>query len=128
MKITDYRDAYIQTVTAGMSVDDALVSLKQVLQKNKRFSLYPRILKSILKKIDQKQNMTVVTLATEKDFHVFETKIKQILHTFNAQERPQISIQKNIIGGFIIKNNATVVDASYKRILLDTYHRIIKDI
>ena len=97
------------------------------LNNKKRTSLLPKILKEVRKYIElaQKKDVTEIVLKNKNDFSKFEEKIKEVSNNFNLEDI-KIVENKNIVGGFILRNSKYVYDKSYKQGLLKMYQKITK--
>ena len=99
----------------------------QELKKKDRIKLLPKILREVKKYFDlaKKQDITEVVLKDRKDFEKFKEKISEFSDKFNLEDL-KITENKNIVGGFILKNSKYIYDKSHKQGLLKIYRKIVK--
>jgi len=97
------------------------------LKAKDKISLLPKILKEVKKyfELAKKQDFTEVILKSEKDLEKFKEKMSQFSDKFNL-DNLKIVENKNIVGGFILKNSKYIWDKSYKQGLLKLYKKLTK--
>jgi len=97
------------------------------LKNKKKITLLPKIFKEVEKYTDlaTKKDMTELILKNKNDLEKFKEKISSVEKEFNLDDLA-ITENKNIIGGFILKNSKKILDKSYKKKLLKIYENIKK--
>lgn len=104
-----YAQALVALVHKGMSPKDAVNKLAEMLKKTGKSRIMAQ-LKPALMRLQNKESGAVVYVA----------------HKHDAKHAPQASdtrviIDDSLIGGWRMVNGNTLVDASYKKQLLDMY-------
>ncbi len=99
----------------------------QDLKRKDRIKLLPKILKEVQKYIDlaKKQDITEIVLRNKDELEKFQEKLSAVSKEFNLDDL-KIVENKNIVGGFILRNSKYIWDKSYKKGLLKLYQRLVK--
>jgi F0F1-type ATP synthase delta subunit len=123
MIVRDYINAAYELLEKDEK--DTLPRLKQYLEKKGLMKLYPRILRGLMEKIRRNETSGVpkVILARENDGAAYKNEIHGALQKMGMQNY-DVVVDDSIIGGFIVKGKTLQVDGSYKRTLLEAYHRL----
>ncbi len=97
------------------------------LKNKNKISLLPKILNEVKKyfELAKKQDITEIILKDKKDLEKFKDKLNEMSDKFNLDDL-KITENKNIVGGFILKNSRYIWDKSYKEGLLKLYKKLIK--
>ncbi len=97
------------------------------LQKKNKIILLPKILREIKKNIQiEKNNLkSKIILKNKNDFAKYQDKLNKYQDFFNLKEL-EIIENKNIVGGYILKNKKYKIDNSYKKKLLSLYNKIVQ--
>ena len=96
------------------------------LKEKKQIVLLPRIYNE-LKKLFEKENKlksSVLILENNKNLLGYKKELQKYENIFNLKNL-KIEINKNIIGGFVIKNRKNILNNSHKKKLLDLYQKFI---
>ena len=113
-----YAQALWKSIENGRAPKDAVASLGQLLTKQGRAGLFPRIQKAFLRLAESKKNMRPrIFVANEKDS----------THAFKASgiDEADVCIDTSLIGGWRLEGSDEIVDRSFKKYLLDIYNGAI---
>lgn len=127
MHIQSYIQAAVETLEKGVSPVDVLARLKELLKKHGRYTSYKRIVRSLYKHMTTRDtlNKTVIELARESDLNESIAHIHSNNDPDIKNKTYEVKIKPELIGGYVLKNRNNKFDASFKKKLLATYHRII---
>ena len=120
-----YAQALWKMVEGGMSPAKAVHELRDLLKARGREALLPRIGRAFARIAEREGKRTGVTLsvAREKDERAAKSAVKQILAEFGVEPKEgNIHVDDSLIGGWRLEGREHLVDASYKRILVDVYN------
>lgn len=119
-----YARALWEMIGRGAEPRAAVQALHHSLQERGRQSLMPRIAVAFahLAGRESKKNAAVLSVAREKDAHTRE--IKEALGEIGVDPRDvTVTVDPHLIGGWRFEGGGRLVDASYKKYLLDVYNR-----
>ncbi len=85
------------------------------LRRKRRLYLLPRILKAYQRYLRRKKGLLI--FAREPDKEVLEKIKRTFRDVFGESQITEIKIDKNIVGGFIIKTENFLIDASIRGLL-----------
>lgn len=123
-----YAQALWQMVKGGMAPHKAVSQLKDLLEKQGRLALFPRIARACAR-IAEKEGKTstmVLTVAREKDERHAKTAAKEVLATLTADAGDlETQVDDSIIGGWRLEGRSILVDHSHKSRLLALYNRVV---
>lgn len=111
----------------GMTPHAAVKAVKELLEKQGRVALLPRIARAFARLAERQSNKNdmVLTVAREKDERRAKSEVKEILATLNAEDASlKTQVDDSLIGGWRLEGRGTLVDNSYKARLLDIYQRV----
>src|ERR1043166_2042061 len=116
---TLYAQALWHVIEKGRSPKEAVSSLADVLKKQGRIELLPRI-KRALVRLAARENAkrAKIYVAHEKD-------AKHALHASGAHDA-EVRIDANLIGGWRLESADGLVDKSFKKQLLDIYNSVVE--
>lgn len=122
-----YAQALKEIIRDGKGNEETIgVSFVNLLKKKGHIKLLPQILKEFEKfsekDIDTKQ--VVLTVARIADENRFKSDALQYITGFD-EGHLKTKIDESLVGGFKIETKDIVVDASYKKKLLNLYREII---
>jgi len=122
----DYTEATYQCIEDGMSTGDALEKLRALLEKRGHESLYPGILRTLLRFVEVREvkDMPVVTIANESSHSTLKKEITEALKALGTEDAPNIVCDERLVGGFHVRYQDKAVDNSYKQRLLTLYRNI----
>ena len=125
------KQAYITALTSALlvtkDVEAVLTSTKALLKEKGHERLWPGVLKGVVRALEKYEidQTPEITLAKEGALSVAE--LKAALAEINvASETIRTTIDPNIVGGFILQHQDTMLDKSYKRALVDIYQKVTK--
>ncbi len=110
---TDKKNAILEEIFSTKISPESLKFLKFILKKSREELLFD-IIKRFLELHDEKLgivNATIVSAVELSELH--KTEVKQKLEKYtNKKIRSEYKLDKNIIGGFLVKIGDTVLDAT----------------
>lgn len=117
-----YAEALYQLTQDEKDSSKVVGNLIALLQKKGHMKLLPNILHSFEAKLAVGRDSQTLTFvcAREKDFEKFKNELTDHFEHADAKFTDQV-IDDSIIGGYILKKDEVVVDASYKKKLLTLY-------
>ena len=124
---TAYAQALWNMVGGGMKPGVAVHSLREMLMRQGREHLLPRIARAFarLAARDQQKNQIVLSIAKEKDAGAARRAIKGTLAEMNVSAKDvTTAVDETLIGGWRLEGREHLVDASFKKYLLDVYNRV----
>lgn len=104
----------------GATLPSLLSGLKSTLERHGHEKLYPNLLRSLLRNLEEgkSSNTTVLVVAKEEDVDSF-------VHN-SSLDSTRVIVDKSIIGGHILTKEWKRIDDSYKTKLLTWYRRSLK--
>ena len=114
-----YAQALWNMVEKGKDPKSAVASLLEVLKKHGRSELLPRILRAFqrLSEAEANKKRNRLWVAHEKDA---ASAMKS-----SGVEEADVCVDESLIGGWRLEQKETLVDVSFKKMLLDMYNRSI---
>lgn len=112
----------------GMSPHKAVSALKELLEREGRSALMPRIARAFARIAAQESNTStmVLTVAREKDERHAKAAAKGILAELGADAGDlETQVDDSLIGGWRLEGRSVLVDESYKSRLLALYNRVV---
>ena len=124
-----YAEALWRIIEKGTDPKHAVQSLREELEKRGRSRLLPHIAKAFARLAERKarKNDPVLTVAREKDVHKAREAAKKVLEQLKHPPHDlKTRVDESLIGGWRLEGRGALVDASYKKQLLDLYDRATK--
>lgn len=124
-----YAQALWDMLERGQSSAHAVKALREGLERRGRMSLMPRIARAFRRIAEREARRTQVTLtiARAADEHAARRSVAGVLEEFGAHENDLvIKVDPSIIGGARLEGRGRLVDASYKKYLLDMYTAAVR--
>ncbi len=111
--------------TNPKGVDSFMGSFVAYLNAKKLQKMLPAILKQFEFIQDQKKTGKATTLIIRDDAELAKVtkELDEYKQAFNLEDL-QVVTEKNIVGGFILKNKTNMIDASYRKALLALYTKL----
>lgn len=123
-----YAQALWSMTTAGTSAKEAVLALCELLEREGRSALLPRIGKAlgrIAAREERKRSLTL-SVASEKDAKGARAKAEAVLKEMGMDsEGLKTQVDDTLIGGWRLEGREALIDRSYKQDLLDIYNRSI---
>ena len=128
-----YAQALWQMVKDGMTPHKAVTALTDLLEKQGRRALLPRIA-SAFARIAERESKTstmVLTVAREWDEREARKEASEVLKKLGVGDMPagkaglETQVDDSIIGGWRLEGRSTLVDQSHKSRLLALYNRVV---
>lgn len=123
---TIYAQALLKAIQAGTQPKKAVQALADLLKREGRIALLPRIGKAFerLATREAQRSAVVLTVAHERDARSARADAKHVLESLAAEKDDvEVRVDGSLIGGWRLEGRGTLVDASYKKSLLDMYNR-----
>jgi len=123
-----YAQALWKLVEGGMKPLEAVRALHENLKRAGREELLPRIGRefSRIAHRESKREDMVVSVAHEKDVHHAKSKAREVMAKLGIDEDVKTQVDDTLIGGWRLEGKGHLVDASYKKYLLDIYTAVTK--
>ncbi len=130
-----YAQAIFRAVEKGMTPHAAVKAVKDMLEKEGRGALLPRVARAFARLAERegRKSDIVLTVAREKDERHAKGAAKEILASLKtdaegltAQAGLKTQVDDSIIGGWRLEGRGMLVDNSYKAKLLGIYHNVTK--
>lgn len=115
-------------VEGGMSPSKAVHALAESLKAHGRVALLPRIARAFerLAERDARKNDLVLTVAREKDLaHAKKEAVKMLSSLGIESSDLKTQVDDSIIGGWRLEGKEHLVDASYKKQLLEIFNSAV---
>ncbi len=125
---TAYAQALWNMVSGGMAPTKAVHALTDVLKTHGRESLLPRIGRAFARIAERESKRTGITLTVARsgDERSAKHAVKDVLAQLQVDPKEvQIVVDDSLIGGWRLEGKETLVDASYKRELLELFNRSV---
>ncbi|QQG37548.1 MAG: F0F1 ATP synthase subunit delta [Candidatus Kaiserbacteria bacterium] len=122
----EYAHALAEMIEKGMSPAKAVGELHKTLLAHGREALLPRIGRAFARIAARKRLKSELrlTVATEGDARQAEREAKATLTDLDVDSADlETVVDGSLIGGWRLEGRERLVDASYKKYLLDIYHR-----
>ena len=115
----NYALALWKTVEAGMEPKKAVHALAESLAKSGRATLMPRVLRAF-KRIAERE-------ASQNRERIFVAQEKDAAHAKHASgaAHAHVEVDETLIGGWRLEAGEKLVDASFKKYLLEMYNRAV---
>lgn len=123
-----YITALVNTLLEGKEVDAVLASTKQLLTKKGHERLWPAVLHGALRELEKRGRADVPQVTLAKEIEEKSVKISEALKALGVEAGAayDVSVDDSLIGGFIVRYKDRMIDASYKRALVDLYRKVTK--
>jgi F0F1-type ATP synthase delta subunit len=123
---SSYAQALWKVIAGGMTPKKAVDSLHESLAARGRTALMPRIARAFARIAEREEGKSGVTLsvAREKDERKAKSAAKEALENLGVKPADvSVAVDDSLIGGWRLEGRETLVDASFKKQLLDLYAR-----
>ncbi len=128
-----YAQALWKMVEGGMTPHKAVSALKELLVREGRSALMPRIARAFQRIAAQEGNTStmVLTVAREKDEREAHKEALEMLKKLGVGDLPagkaglETQVDDSLIGGWRLEGRSILVDQSYKSQLLALYNRVV---
>lgn len=123
-----YVTALVDLLLSGVDFDTALKNTKDLLDSKGHGRLWPAILQGVVTELEKRvcRNMPQIKVSSKKDqeSEKINTSLKDL--GVDREKTHEIDHDSFLIGGYILHSNDNIIDASYKKVLLDLYHDVTK--
>lgn len=124
-----YAQALWELVSKGMGAKEAVQAIHERLSKEGRAILMPRVGRAfarIAERESRKRDYTL-TVAREHDLAHAKKEVKAYTSEMGIEvEDLKTQVDDSLIGGWRLEGNERLVDASYKKRLLDLYNGVTR--
>ncbi|MBI5457187.1 F0F1 ATP synthase subunit delta [Candidatus Kaiserbacteria bacterium] len=122
-----YAQALWKMVEGGVTPAKAVHALRDTLKAHGRDALLPRIASAFSRIAEREAKRTdvVLTVAREKDERHAHRDIRGLLREMGVEAKDlKTQVDDTLVGGWRLEGREHLVDASYKKQLLDLYTRV----
>ena len=124
-----YATALWKAVERGSKPKDAVRSLHANLEASGRTALMPGIARAFARIAarETQRNGIVLSIAREMDERRAHKEVANVLAEMGMRKEDiKTAIDKNVIGGWRLEGRGRLIDATYKKYLLDMYNAATK--
>lgn len=124
---TAYATALWKIIEGGTDHRKAVMALREKLQQDGREALLPRIARAFerIAEREAKKNDIILSVAKESDERKAKSAAKEALASMKVEtDTLKTHVDESLIGGWRLEGKGVLVDNSYKKQLLDLYHRV----
>ncbi|MBT9167965.1 MAG: ATP synthase subunit delta [Syntrophomonadaceae bacterium] len=123
-----YVTALTNSILGGIAVEEALTNVKMLLIRRGHQRIWPQILRATKRVLEARLKSSVPQVAVAKSGTVPAETIKSALLAISVAENDAHTITEDstLVGGFTARFKGTLLDKSYKRVLVDLYRNITK--
>ncbi len=114
-----YAKALKKLLSEGFDVNDAFANFIKVLKRRGAIGLLPKIVLQ-LESMEMREQAYKPTLSVARDSDFTMATKDAVVGVLPVEK----VIDKTLIGGYKIEQNGTLIDTSYKGVLLDLYRKI----
>jgi F-type H+-transporting ATPase subunit delta len=127
---SDYSQAFLKSLEAGMSVDAAILGLKSAMKKKQQTKLFGAVLLEVLRTVETEKGskQAVVSVSKTTDIKLLKVTIAAALKELGVEKSTTVKevVDETLVGGFVATYDYKEHDASYKKSLTKLYESIIK--
>jgi F0F1-type ATP synthase delta subunit len=130
MRARDYAQAFIELKQqTSLSEQELLKRFVTIVHQNGHRTLLPRIVRQIEKGVERAKREETILMTSAHEMTEAETatllKQEPFRNILGAKHKKvERKVDKNIIGGHILKTSSRKVDTSYKQALTNLYQHI----
>ena len=124
-----YAQALWQLVSDGMDAKAAVHAIHDRLEREGRAILMPRVAHAFARIAEREARKTdyTLTVAREEGFAHAKKEMKALTGDLGIElEDLKTQVDDTLIGGWRLEGNERLVDASYKKQLLDLYNSVTR--
>jgi F0F1-type ATP synthase delta subunit len=117
-----YAQALYQAIAGGTDAKKAVHALAERLMREGRITLMSRIAKAFVRVAEREgaKSRTQLYVARTQDAH----RAQEAAQKFAAVEKHDVRVDETLIGGWRLEHKDTLVDASYKKHLLEIFNKV----
>lgn len=122
----EYAQALWETIQKGKVPHEAVRALHAYLLEKGRVALMPRIALAFrrIAERERARSGTTLSVARATDEHAALRETKDLLSEMDvSQGDVEVRVDESLVGGWRLEGRETLVDASFKKNLLDMYNR-----
>lgn len=119
-----YAQALLHMIQKGKSPEDAVRALHEALVRSGRASLLPKIARAFLRisSTEHTRDGVTITVARQSDADKALAAAHKHLEAIKADNKNiAVRLDDSLIGGWRLEGKEQLVDASYKKYLLEIY-------
>ena len=113
----NYAHALLEAIHKGMDSKKAVESLKNMLERQGRLELLPRIVHA-LRRIDEREK------ATRPRVYVADEEHAKKAFAESGVSEADVCVDQTLIGGWRVEDRERLIDNSFKKHLLSIYSNI----
>lgn len=120
---TSYAQALYEAIAGGTEPAKAVRALAERLTREGRTALMPRVAKAFRRVAEREgaKGRIALYVAREHDAH----KAQEAAAKYAAVAKHDVHVDETLIGGWRLEHQDRLVDASYKKHLLDIFNRVV---
>ncbi len=123
-----YVTALTESILAGLSVEQALMNVKAVMQRKGHLRLWSQVLRATKRVLESRLISVLPQVTVAKERLVNQELIKSALIKLGAAEVKDysVAVDSSLVGGFVARYKGQLLDTSYKQALLKLYRTVSK--
>ncbi|OGG80627.1 hypothetical protein A3A39_04010 [Candidatus Kaiserbacteria bacterium RIFCSPLOWO2_01_FULL_54_13] len=126
-----YARALWRVIQEGKLPKEAVAKLRATLERHGRARLLPRVARAFARIAarESSKNAVTLTIAQKKDERMAHKEIKEFLRDMDVSpEDVEVKTDVNLVGGWRLEGREHLIDASFKKYLLDLFERVTTNI
>ncbi|MBI2610466.1 F0F1 ATP synthase subunit delta [Candidatus Kaiserbacteria bacterium] len=126
-----YAEALWKMIEAGEQPKAAVAKLRAYLERHGRANLLPKIAHALMRVAarESAKRAVVLSVARHKDIENAEREARDILKELGTSAKDmEMRVDDSLIGGWRLEGRERLVDASYKKSLLEIYNKVTNSI
>jgi F0F1-type ATP synthase delta subunit len=127
---SDYAQAFLEMLKAGIPVETALTGLKRVLERKRHEKLLAPILLEVQRELEAEKGVmqAIVTVASSTQTVALRSTIDAALKELGVSADTPVKevVDRTLVGGFVASFDHRECDQSYKAALKSLYESITK--
>ena len=124
-----YAQALWKIISQGESPKRAIDRLCELLEARARLELLPKIARAFkrIAERESRKDRIVLSVAHGKDEHWVPRKFKGLFNQVGIDTKDiETRIDNSLVGGWRLEGREMLLDASYKRYLLEMYNNVVE--
>ena len=124
-----YAQALRRTIEGGAKPHEAVKRMHESLERMGRLALWPKIARAFSRLAQTRKSeseMTITVADTSYEHKIPKDAVAALVGLGIDASNVETRIDPSIIGGWRLEGSGHLIDASYKKYLLDMYNRAVK--
>lgn len=123
MQESAYAQALLNLVEKGVSPKDAVRAIRDRLSERGSVALLPRVGRALVRLAEARRARDGFTLSVAREEDA--ARAKKAAHELCGGTMPNVLVDASLVGGWRLEGRGLLVDASYKKHLLEIYNRAV---